>query len=141
MNQFKKHPQQQGITYQEHMLFAMGIALRLFNSVIAFALHAIFPFIGIKRTLDLEQTASFIQERNEWIENMKQEKQSAPAETATQSDVEENFHLISSNTSTRFLLVWPFALFLWIDASLAQTDKLAEETSPPIAPWRTGVPP
>jgi hypothetical protein len=35
MNRFKEHPQQQGITYQEHMIFAMGIAFRLFNSVVA----------------------------------------------------------------------------------------------------------
>ena len=48
MNIFTEHTQQQGVTYNEHMLFAMGIALRLLSSVIAFALHAVFPFIDIK---------------------------------------------------------------------------------------------
>lgn len=71
MNIFNKHPQQQGLNYIEHLNFAMGIALRLFSTVTAFTLHAIFPFIDIKRRLDLEETANFIQERNKWIENIK----------------------------------------------------------------------
>ena len=60
----------------------MAIALRLFNSVMAFAVHAIFPFLGTRRTLDLEQTGCFIQERNAWLENRKQQKPSAPVLTA-----------------------------------------------------------
>ena len=47
MNPFTKHTQQQGITYFKHWYFAMGIAWRLLNSVFAFAVHAIFPFIDI----------------------------------------------------------------------------------------------
>jgi hypothetical protein len=73
MNIFTEHTQQQGITYIEHMVFAMGIALRLLNSVVAFALHAVFPFIDIKKSLDLEETARFIEEQNQWIESMKLE--------------------------------------------------------------------
>ena len=57
MNIFTEHTQQQGVTYMEHMFFAIGIAIRLANSVIAFILHGIFPFIDIKRELDLEATA------------------------------------------------------------------------------------
>lgn len=53
------------------MQFAMGIALRLYNSAIAFTLHAVFPFIGIKSTLDLEATAGYRRVRNGWIETMK----------------------------------------------------------------------
>jgi hypothetical protein len=71
MNIFKEHPQKQGVTYIEHWLFAMSIATRLLNSVIAFALHAIFPFIDIKKKFDLEATAHFINEKNAWIEGMK----------------------------------------------------------------------
>lgn len=71
MNPFTEHTQQQGVTYIEHWCFAMGIAWRLLNSVVAFALHAVFPFIDIERRLDLEATAAFIHERNDWIEQSK----------------------------------------------------------------------
>jgi len=74
MNPFIHHPHQQGVTYTEHMGFAMGIALRLLSTVIAFAAHAVFPFIDIRRSLDLEATADFINERNEWIESAKRVK-------------------------------------------------------------------
>lgn len=75
MNPFVKHPQQQGINYREHLEFAMGIACRLSCVVIAFSVHAVFPFIGISRSLDLEATAGFILERNKWIESAKLENQ------------------------------------------------------------------
>lgn len=76
MNLFTKHTRQQGVTYLEHMIFAVGIAARLANSVIAFTLHGIFPFIDIKKELDLEATARFIKAKNNWIENQKRNKQS-----------------------------------------------------------------
>lgn len=78
MNIFTQHTRQQGVTYLEHMFFAVGIAVRLFNSVIAFALHGIFPFIDIKKELDLEETARFINAKNNWIEDKKQIKQTEP---------------------------------------------------------------
>jgi hypothetical protein len=68
MNPFIVHPHHQGITYWAHFAFAMGIALRLLQSVLAFAAHAVFPFIGIDRSLDLEATTRFLQEQNDWIE-------------------------------------------------------------------------
>jgi hypothetical protein len=71
MNPFTQHTQKQGITYIEHLYFAVSIACRLLSSVIAFAVHAIFPFIDIDATLDLEATASFLLERNHWIESAK----------------------------------------------------------------------
>ena len=74
MNIFTKHTQQQGVTYFEHMIFAVGIAIRLFSSVIAFALHGIFPFIDIRKELDLEATARFINAKNKWIEGQKPAK-------------------------------------------------------------------
>jgi len=77
MNLFTEHTQQQGVTYMEHLVFAMGIAIRLLSSVIAFTLHAIFPFIDINKNLDLEETARFINEQNDWIEGIKHNKPSA----------------------------------------------------------------
>jgi hypothetical protein len=68
MNLLTDHPRQQGITYIEHWNFAMGIAWRLLNSVFAFALHAVLPFISIEPHLDLEATATFLEERNQFIE-------------------------------------------------------------------------
>lgn len=82
MNIFTEHTQQQGVTYMEHMFFAIGIAIRLANSVIAFILHGIFPFIDIKRELDLEATARFINTKNNWIERKKQIKQMEPVDHA-----------------------------------------------------------
>jgi hypothetical protein len=72
MNPFTTHPQQQGITYLEHLSFAMGTAYRLFHAAVAFAVHALFPFISIEPEFDLEATAAFIKERNEWIETAKE---------------------------------------------------------------------
>ena len=58
MNPFTIHTQQQGVTYVEHLYFAMGIAYRLFISVLAFAAHALLPFIDIKPEHDLEATVA-----------------------------------------------------------------------------------
>ncbi|MEJ2142296.1 MAG: DUF6356 family protein [Gammaproteobacteria bacterium] len=80
MNIFTDHPQQQGVSYFEHMEFALGIAMRLLNSVVAFSLHAFFPFIDIKKSLDLEETARFINEQNDWIECMKKNKETIPGQ-------------------------------------------------------------
>lgn len=71
MNLFLVHPHLQGITYWAHFAFAMGIALRLLQSVLAFATHAVFPFIGIDRSLDLTATGLFLQGQNDWIEGQK----------------------------------------------------------------------
>lgn len=68
MNPFTAHPHRQGVTYFEHWCFAMGIACRLLMSVVAFAAHALLPSISIKPRLDLEATAAFLMERNQWIE-------------------------------------------------------------------------
>lgn len=68
MNPFTNHPHRQGISYVEHWWFAMGIAFRLLTSVVAFALHAILPFLPIARRLDLGATAAYLAERNRWIE-------------------------------------------------------------------------
>ncbi|RDH80689.1 MAG: hypothetical protein DIZ80_16815 [endosymbiont of Galathealinum brachiosum] len=69
MNPFTKHTKQQGVSYLLHLGFATGIAWRLLSSVIAFALHAVFPFIDIDKSLDLDATIDYLQERNHWIES------------------------------------------------------------------------
>ena len=71
MNVFTEHTQKQCVTYMGHLIFAIGIATRLANSVIAFTLHAIFPFIDIKKELYLEETVKFIELQNDWIEGRK----------------------------------------------------------------------
>jgi hypothetical protein len=68
MNPFAEHTKGEGLTYWAHGCFAMGIAWRLMSCVSAFALHAMFPFIGIEQLLDLEATSAYLQERNDWIE-------------------------------------------------------------------------
>jgi len=72
MNPFNTHPHKQGISYWAHFAFAAGIAMRLIQSVLAFVTHAVFPFIGIDKSLDLEMTIRFLQEQNDWIEGGKQ---------------------------------------------------------------------
>lgn len=67
MNIFTQHPRAQGISYIEHLGFAMGIARRLLKSVFAFALHAVLPFIPIDPQLDLEATAQFLEDNNDYI--------------------------------------------------------------------------
>ncbi len=69
MNIFSKHPHEQGVSYFEHLAFAVGIAWRLLRSVAAFTLHAVFPFISIERRYDLEATSAFLLERNHFIES------------------------------------------------------------------------
>ena len=59
----------------------MSIACHLLSSVIAFAVHAIFPFIDIDVTPDLEATTNYLQERNHWIESAKLKEQIKPIES------------------------------------------------------------
>ena len=68
MTIFTEHPHVQGVTYFEHWTFAIGIAWRLFRSVLAFSLHGLLPFITIDRQLDLESSSAFLLERNAFIE-------------------------------------------------------------------------
>lgn len=71
MNPFTAHTKKQGVTYIEHLHFAIGIAGRLMISVLAFATHAILPFIDIAKRHDLEATMAYLGERNDWIESQK----------------------------------------------------------------------
>jgi len=69
MNILFEHLYEQGITYTDHLVFAIGISRRLMASVLAFAVHALLPFIPIEKPLDLEATAAFLEERNRFIED------------------------------------------------------------------------
>lgn len=68
MTIFTQHPHDQGISYFEHWEFAMSIAWRLLRSVLAFALHALLPWITIEKQLDLEATSAYLLQRNDFIE-------------------------------------------------------------------------
>jgi hypothetical protein len=68
MTSITAHLRQQELTYFEHWRFAMRVACRLSASVLAFALHAMFPSIPIARRRDLEATAAYLAERNRWLE-------------------------------------------------------------------------
>lgn len=68
MNVFTKHPHEQGVSYFEHWVFAAGVAWRLLQSVFAFTIHGLLPFITIERRLDFEATSEYLLERNRFIE-------------------------------------------------------------------------
>jgi hypothetical protein len=68
MTIFSRHPHDQGLSYFEHWVFAVGIAWRLLRSVLAFAIHAVLPCITIEKQLDLEATSTYLLQRNDFIE-------------------------------------------------------------------------
>ena len=78
MTIFDRHPNEQELSYVEHLDFAMGIAWRLLRSVVAFTIHALLPWTTIEKQLDLEATSDFVLERNDFIE--------AAAETGRAND-------------------------------------------------------
>lgn len=106
MNPFTQHTQQQGITYFEHLYFAMGIAWRLSSSAMAFAMHAIFPFIDINNVLDLEATTDFLQQRNHWIENAKLERQTKSLTTNEESLTINKESLMTNKRYSNFVDLW-----------------------------------
>ena len=65
----------------------MGIAYRLLVSMIAFALHAMLPFISIEPRLDLEAIAAFLEERNHLIETAKDRRHRNPEHCDTSSEL------------------------------------------------------
>lgn len=62
------HPYAQGFTDGTHFAFAAGIAFRLLRSAVAFAIHAILPFVSIEPRLDLEATSAYLLARNRFVE-------------------------------------------------------------------------
>lgn len=95
MKPFTEHTQAQGLSYFEHWYFAIGVAWRLMNSVIAFTLHAFLPFIHIDRKLDFESMMVFINERNEWLENIKKNRWFDGDPSAVQDQMQYENHSYS----------------------------------------------
>lgn len=62
------HPYAQGFTDGTHFAVAAGIAFRLLRSAVAFAIHAILPFVSIEPRLDLEATSAYLLARNRFVE-------------------------------------------------------------------------
>ena len=87
MNPFTTHTQKQGVTYWDHWGFAMGIAYRLLVSVLAFAIHAMLPFISIESSNYLEATAEFLEERNHWIETAHERNHERPQRNSASSEL------------------------------------------------------
>ena len=66
MNLFIKHPRENANeTWWQHCQFAIGVAIRLIFTSIMFIIHALFPFIGIPRWLNIEDTIGFLEKENE----------------------------------------------------------------------------
>jgi len=59
-----KHLKERKISYVSHGLFALGIAIRLGASAVAFAIHAILPFVPIPESLNLEATGLYLFEKD-----------------------------------------------------------------------------
>jgi len=44
MNKFKKHPNEVGMSYIQHLFFALNLSSELFISAVCSFIHAFFPF-------------------------------------------------------------------------------------------------
>lgn len=62
---FNKHPKEVGMTYFQHMKFAIKMSLSLFVLSITTLIHAIFPFLFV------ENVSNFIKETHMKLENRK----------------------------------------------------------------------
>lgn len=70
MNPFTAHTAAGSHLYRT-LVLCHGHCYRLLTSVVAFAAHAILPFIPIKPEYDLEVTVAYLNERNNWIKSAK----------------------------------------------------------------------
>ena len=125
MNPFTAHPQRQGITYLDHWIFAMGIAYRLLVSVVAFALHAMLPFVRITPELDLESTAAYLAERNRWVE---------AAGTTVPADTRRNFAVSGPHISPRRAFLVRKSADLLIAAQPTGDDRMRQSALSGLAP-------
>ena len=65
-NPFTKHPREcVDETWWQHCQFAIGVSIRLVFTSIIFIIHAFFPFVGIPRWLNLEDTIVFLERENQ----------------------------------------------------------------------------
>tara|TARA_Y100001938_G_C8047158_1_gene409577 strand:+ start:209 stop:421 length:213 start_codon:yes stop_codon:yes gene_type:complete len=63
-NLLTKHPAEKNKTYFQHAWFALKISTQLSVCSLVFAVHAVFPFIPIPYSLNLESTALYLFEKN-----------------------------------------------------------------------------
>jgi hypothetical protein len=49
-NSFTKHPEEVGMTYFQHLVFAMNLAKLTITACVASMIHAIFPFLFVSTT-------------------------------------------------------------------------------------------
>ena len=65
-NLFTKHPREcVDETWWQHCQFAIGVSIRLVFTSIIFIVHAFFPFVGIPRWLNLEDTIVILERENQ----------------------------------------------------------------------------
>ena len=65
-NLFTKHPRKNANeTWWQHCQFAVSVGIRLVFTAIIFVIHAVFPFVGIPRWLNLEDTIGFLERENQ----------------------------------------------------------------------------
>jgi hypothetical protein len=68
INLFRKHPKENGYSgYLSHFAFAFAVSLRLSIVSTYFLIHAIFPFIPVPKSLNLEETIDFMVDKNQEI--------------------------------------------------------------------------
>lgn len=68
MNMFTKHPNEVGLNYFQHMLFAFSVVLKLIYACFACTIHAFFPF------LFTTTTSGIVNELHKKIDHRKSQK-------------------------------------------------------------------
>ena len=64
-NPFTEHPRQTvNESWSIHCYFAVGVGIRLIFTSLIFIVHGIFPFIGIPKWLNLEESIRFLAREN-----------------------------------------------------------------------------
>ena len=68
-----KHLRKNGVTYTEHLLFALKIGCRLWVSSLFLILHSVIPIVSVPRDLNLESMTRYLQKQNEdrnsWVDD------------------------------------------------------------------------
>jgi len=64
-----KHLKERKITYLQHFIFAMRVSLKLTFASTAFFIHALFPFIEMPYSLNLESISLYLLEKNNELED------------------------------------------------------------------------
>jgi hypothetical protein len=66
---FCKHPNENGKTWLQHMLFAVKISVKLSISSTLFFLHAFMPFIPMPDSYNLQAMSDYLLKKNEEVDN------------------------------------------------------------------------